>query len=114
MHARRTLLFTWFVTGGGALAGSILGGLLGNAALFIGGVIGGAGAVVMAVVVMVRFGWVAREVRLGAIIGGVIGFAIAAMLAVTNLRSPIVPILSSALSGVGVLLGAGFARKTGA
>ena len=111
MNARRTLLFTWFVTGGGTLLFSILGGWFGKAGLFTGAIIGGVGAVTMAVFVMVQFGWLAREVRTAAIVGGIIGFLVAAIIAVTNLRGPIVPLLSCALSGAGVLMGVGFARK---
>lgn len=111
MNARRTLLFTWFVTGGGTLVFSILGAWFGKAGLFTGAVVGGIGAVTMAVFVMVRFGWMAREVRTAAIIGGIIGFLIAAGIAVMNLDGPIIPVLSCALSGAGVLMGVGYARK---
>lgn len=111
LNARRTLLFTWFVTGGGTLVFSILGAWFGRAGLFAGAVLGGVGAVIMSVFVMVRFGWMAPEVRTAAIIGGIIGFLIAAGIAVASLDNPIVPVLSCALSGAGVLMGVGYARK---
>lgn len=110
-NARRTLFFTWFVTGGGAFLGSVLLAFFGKAALFAGGMLGGAGAVVMAVFVMVRFGWMQQDVRNAAIVGGLIGFALAAIVAVTNLSGPIIPVLSGSLAGGGVLMGVGFARK---
>jgi hypothetical protein len=41
---------------------------------------------------------------------GIAGFAAAAPIAVANLHTPVTPVLSCSLVGLGVLLGAGVAR----
>lgn len=112
MRAHRALFLTWFVTGGGAFVGSVAGSAFHGAGLFVGGLIGGAGAVALSATAAVRFGWLPREGRASAIIGGVIGFGVAAGLTALNLRTPIVALVSPALAGAGVLLGSGFARRT--
>jgi hypothetical protein len=44
------------------------------------------------------------------VLGGVVGFAVAAPIAVTNLHTPVTPVVICALAGVGLLLGIGIAR----
>jgi hypothetical protein len=106
-------LVAWGCAGLGAVIGSILGHAAGNPGLFAGAVVGGIVGVWAAVAVLTTFGWLRREHRRGAFVGGFIGFAVAAPLAVTHLHTPLVPVLSCALAGVGVLIGVRAARLAG-
>ena len=103
-------LAAWMLAGLGAVIGSILGNGVGKPGLFLGAGVGGILGVTAAVVVAARFHWLSRADRAGGIVGGIIGFAIAAPIAVVNLHTPITPVLICGLAGVGVLLGAGVGR----
>ena len=63
-----------------------------------------------AVAVVAKLKWLSMNDRAGALLGGVVGFAVAAPIAVTNLHTPLTPILICGLAGVGLLLGIGIAR----
>ena len=105
---RRFWLFA-LVSGLGAV-GAFLGSVLGNAAgkkgLFAGAMLGGALAVVAAVRLGARFRLVPPTRVPHATLGGLGGFALAALVAVNTLSSPIGPILSVALIGLGAVFGA--------
>ena len=99
------------VTGFFTVAGSMLGNVFGAPALFAGALAGGVAGVVASVQVALRLAWLAPPERRGAIVGGIVGFGVAAPIAALNLHSPIAPLASCALVGAGVLFGAGFARR---
>ena len=87
------------------LLGSVLGHRLGQVGLFSGAVIGGIVGVAIGV-------WLAARLRLlnranfgVTFLGGVVGFIVAAVIAVNNLRGPIIPVASIALIGLGALIG---------
>jgi len=101
---------TWALTGLGAVIGSVLGHGAGKPGLFAGAVVGGVLGVGAAVVVLARLQWLSPGDRRGAFLGGMVGFAVAAPIAVSNLRTPITPVVICALAGVGLLLGVGVAR----
>ena len=73
--------------------------------LFVGGVLGGALGTVSAPCLASRLRLIAAQQVRGAALGGLLGFAVAAPLAASNLHTPVVPVLSTALIGIGVLLG---------
>ena len=102
----RLVLLTWACAGAGAVVGSILGNAFGERGLFAGAVIGGALATVGAVRLGARFRLLPRDRAPSAAIGGLLGFAAAAFLAVQNLHTPVIPILVTSLPGLGALLGA--------
>lgn len=104
------LLTTWLVTGAGAVAGSILGNSMGSTGLMVGAVLGGMIGLGLAVALAARMGWLPPALRRGAFFGGLLGFAVAIPIAVSNLDTPITPVLSCGLTGIGALLGAGMAR----
>lgn len=104
------LFFSWALAGVGAVAGSILGNAAGKVGLFGGALVGGGIGVVGAVLIATKLQWLPPLERGGALIGGICGFALATPIAVTNLHTPVTPVLSCALVGVGVLLGAGLSR----
>ena len=100
----------WGFAGLGAVIGSILGNAAGKPGLFAGAIVGGAIGVGAAVVVVTRLRWLASEDRRGASAGGIIGFAVAAPIAVINLHTAVTPVLICSLAGVGMLLGVGMVR----
>ena len=101
---------TWALAGLGAVIGSALGSGAGRPGLFGGGVVGGVLGVVTAVLGLTKLQWLLAEDRRGALVGGIVGFAVAAPIAVTNLHTPMAPVLLCGLSSVGLLLGVGVAR----
>jgi hypothetical protein len=107
------LIAAWTLSGLGAVLGSILGNAAGKTGLFAGAVVGGVLGVVAAVVALTKLHWVLGEERRSALVGGIVGFGVAAPIAVTNLHTPITPVLACGLTGVGLLLGVGVARGWG-
>jgi len=105
------LLFAWGLAGLGAVTGSILGSAAGKVGLFTRAVFGGLAGVGGAVFGLTKFQWLPPEDRRSALVGGIIGFAVAAPIAVTNLHTPVIPVLISALAGLGLLVGVGVARR---
>ena len=103
-------LTAWAFAGLGAVIGSILGNAAGKPGLFAGAAVGGVVGVGGAVAVLIKLEWLSPEDRLGAFVGGIVGFAVAAPIAVTNLHTPVTPVLICGLAGAGLLLGAGVSR----
>src|SRR6185503_6823328 len=92
--------------GAGGALGSIVGHALGRGGLIVGAVVGGMLFVVAGGFLCERLGWIGRSQRFWTIAGAVFGFALACFVALSTLSSPVGPILSSVLIGVGALLGA--------
>lgn len=101
-------LLTSVPTGLMAAAGSILGGKVGGQpGLFVGAVVFGILGVILEVTLARRLRLLAPERYRPALLGGVLGFALAAPAAVFGsqwLSSPLIPIASVALVGLGVLV----------
>lgn len=105
-----SFITAWGLTGLGAVVGSILGNAAGKPWLFAGAVVGGIAGVGAAVTALTRLRWLPAEDRHGAFAGGVVGFAVAAPIAATNLHTPVIPVLICGLAGACLLLGVGVAR----
>ena len=105
MKRAATLVLVWLLTGFGAVAGSILGNAGGKAGLFTGAVVGGAALAYLSPMVCSRLGWIASVARRGASLGALLGFLVAAPIAATNLRTPVIPVLSCSFAGIGALIG---------
>jgi hypothetical protein len=103
-------IMAWGLAGLGAVLGSILGNALGKTGLFAGALVGGLAAIGATVVLVAKFGWLPKQDRRGAFVGGAVGLAVAAPIAVANLHTPVTPVLICALVGVGLLMGVGVAR----
>jgi hypothetical protein len=103
-------LAAWSFAGLGAVVGSILGHGAGKPGLFAGAVLGGVCGIWVAVGVVAKLRWLSPRDRRGAFVGGILGFAVAAPVAVNNLHTPVIPVLICALAGVGLLVGAAFGR----
>jgi hypothetical protein len=86
---------------------AMLGSMVGIAAgsIYAGGVIGGLVGCAAAAHSASRRGWIAPGRFLPTAVGAGAGFLAAAALAVTNLHTPVIPVLSTALVGIGALLG---------
>jgi hypothetical protein len=92
--------------GAGGAIGSMAGNALGRGGVLGGGLVGGTALVIAAGYLAARWQWVTPAQRLWAILGGVVGFALAAMVTLSTLSSPIAPMLSTVLIGTGAVLGA--------
>ncbi|MFL5581589.1 MAG: hypothetical protein ACJ8AO_14575 [Gemmatimonadaceae bacterium] len=90
---------------------TVVGSILGNAwhqtrILYLGAVVGGLLGCVLAARLAARLGWVPRERVRATALGAAAGFAVATPIAVTNLHTPVTPILATMLVGLGAVLGA--------
>jgi hypothetical protein len=85
--------------------GSVLGHSLGKVGLFSGAVVGGSVGIAVAVWLAARFGLLYRANSGVTFLGGVVGFIIAAVIAVNNLHGPLIPMASVGLIGLGALIG---------
>jgi hypothetical protein len=94
---------------GGAL-GSIIGHAAGPSGLWIGGVIGGILGSVAGTALARSRHWLTAVQWPAAAVGASIGFLLAAVVAANTLTSPIGPVLSTTLVGIGAVLGARLRR----
>jgi hypothetical protein len=99
------------LAGAGGALGSMVGQALGRGGLIVGGVIGGVVFVVAAGYLADWRGWIRHTQRLWTILGGVFGFIVACLVALSTLGSPTGPILSTLLVGAGAVLGAFMGRS---
>lgn len=95
------------VLGGfGGAVGSVIGHAGGQRGVWIGGVVGGLlGCIVAAAIARAR-AWIARSQFGATALGAGIGFVLAAGMASKTLSSPVGPVLSTALIGLGAIIGA--------
>ena len=109
-HAR---LFVFLVATVGfcALVGSAAGAALGHRGLFVGGLSGGLLGCCAAAWLGGRLQWIPASATKATALGTVIGFLVAAAIAMNTLRSPVGPVLSTLLIGIGGLAGLRFARN---
>jgi hypothetical protein len=95
---------------GGAL-GSIVGHAAGPRGLWIGGIVGGILGAIAGVAIARQRHWLTAAQFPAAAVGASVGFLLAAAIAVNTLSSPVGPILSTGLIGLGALLGARISTK---
>jgi len=102
------LFFTaTILSGAAAMGGSIAGSAVGKKGLWVGGILGGLVGASISSWLASRFGWISNSQRARTTIGTIIGFLIAAAIAVNTLSSPVGPIASTVLAGLGAVIGAG-------
>ena len=108
MGSRILLFLTATILAGlGGALGSILGNAGGPGMLRVGGIIGGLLMSFLAARIGVWRGWVPREHAGRTAIFAGAGFLLAAAIALNTLSSPVGPVLSAGLVGLGAVLGAG-------
>jgi hypothetical protein len=107
MRILRVVVLAWILTDCGAALGWALGRPFGRQALFLGAIMLGTLAILLAIRLVSGFGWLNPDRRRGGSIGALCAFALAAPLAAMNLDSPVVPLLVMGFVGIGVILGAG-------
>lgn len=98
-------LLMCLLAGVGGAAGSMLGHALGPGGLITGGILVGALFVIGGGFLATRWGWIRIPQRMWTVVGGVVGFVLAVLVALSTLSSPFGPILSTALVGIGAVLG---------
>ena len=105
---QRALLFVSMcvAAGIGGAVGSIIGHAAGRGGLIVGGVIGGLLLVVVMGFLAERLRWIDHPRRLWTVLGGVFGFFLAVLVALSTLSSPVGPVMSTLLVGIGAVLGA--------
>jgi hypothetical protein len=91
--------------GAGGLFGSIIGATAGKHAILAGGCAGGLIMSPAAAWLAGRFRWISTDDVKGTAIGAALGFVGAAAIAVNTLHSPVGPMLSPLLIGIGGLAG---------
>jgi hypothetical protein len=92
----------------GSMAGHFFGPRLG---VMLGGVFGGVFGAVFSSRIAVRLKWIAPDDFYPTTFGAAIGFLAAAFIATKTLSSPIGPIFSSLLIGVGALIGSAIGNR---
>lgn len=108
MRAKVLLFITAMVLGGiGGFVGSVLGNAGGKQMLFVGGFLGGVLIAPLTARIAVWRRWAEPERLRWVAIGAAVGFLLAAAIAVNTLSSPVGPVLSTMLVGIGAVLGAG-------
>ena len=113
MGSRVLLFLTAMLLGGlGGALGSMLGNAGGRRMLFIGGFIGGVLAAPLTARIARWRRWIAADRETRTALGAAAGFILAATIAVNTLSSPIGPVLSTLLIGIGALVGARGAART--
>jgi len=90
----------------GGAVGSIVGHAGGQLGLWIGGIVGGLLGSIAAVAIARSRRWLTAAQFLPAAVGASIGFLVAAAIAVNTLSSPIGPIMSTTVIGIGAIVGA--------
>lgn len=97
--------------GAGGFVGSVAGSAFGRTGLFAGGLIGGVLVAPMSARLAVYRGWIGPGQNLPTAAGAALGFLTAAFVAMNTLSSPVGPVLSTALTGLGAIAGSRLARR---
>jgi hypothetical protein len=107
MKHKNTSLFliVCFLGGVGALGGSVLGHGVGVYGLFLGAIMGGGLGVLVSTWLAVRLNLIERSTYGAVTVSTLTGFLLASIIAVTNLHTPIIPLFSAALVGLGAIVG---------
>ena len=105
MNVAKLFILMVIAGGAGGLLGSMVGNVFGRGGLFAGGVAGGAIFVAGAAYLAGTRRWISMRQRPWVIAGGLVGFGLACVVALSTLGSPIGPILSTLLVGSGAVLG---------
>ena len=111
MTAAYLFVVSCLLAGISGAVGSMIGNAAGGKGLWIGGVLGGIAGAIAAAVVARAMKWITPGQLRSTATGAAVGFLAAALIAVNTLSSPIGPLLSTALVGIGALIGARIANR---
>lgn len=102
-----------FFCGAFTFLGSILGNAFNQNALFAGAIMGGCSGVILSTYILARRGVINNNSLIPVIAWGIVSFGTATLFSVTNLNSPIIPLLSVLLVGLGCIMGNSFKLTKG-
>jgi len=107
MKHKNTALFmiVCFFSGVGTLVGSVFGHSVRGYGLFLGAMVGGSLGVLVSTWLAIRLNLIERSTYGAVAVSGLAGFVLASIIAVTNLHTPIIPLVSIALVGFGAIAG---------
>jgi uncharacterized membrane protein YidH (DUF202 family) len=107
MKYKNVILFlvVCFLTGVGTLVGSVLGHNVGGIGLFLGAIAGGSLGVLVSAWLATRLKIIERSTYGAVAVSALAGFVLASIIAVTNLHTPIIPLLSISLVGLAAIVG---------
>jgi hypothetical protein len=85
--------------------GSMLGNAFGKTGLFAGAIVGGIIGIALAGLTAHGLRLISQTSHTSTVFGGILGFIIAAVITVNNLHTPVIPMLSVSLVGLGAVVG---------
>jgi len=91
--------------------GSMVGNAFGKTGLYIGAIAGGVCGILLVMIWARRYQLIEARNHVSTLIGTTLGYLIAAVIAVNNLHTPVIPIASTALVGAGAVIGSLLGRK---
>ena len=103
-HIRIFVLLV-FTVGFCATVGSAIGAAISHRGPFVGGFLGGLLGSCAAAWLAGRLRWIPTAAIKGTGLGTLLGFVLAATIAINTLRSPVGPVLSTLFIGIGGLIG---------
>jgi hypothetical protein len=104
-------LIVCFLSGAGAFVGSVLGHSMGDNGLFLGALVGGSLGVLVSTWLAVRLNLIDRSSYAAVALSGLAGFVLASGITITNLYTPIIPLMSVTLVGFGAIVGKVYVSK---
>src|SRR2546421_4085618 len=107
----RIFVLLMITVGFWALIGSAIGAAIDHRGLFVGGFLGGLLGSCAAAWLGGRLRWIPAAAIKGTGLGTLLGFVLAATIALNTLHSPVGPVLSTLFIGVGGLIGGRLAGR---
>ena len=105
MKAAGLFIVLVIAAGMGAAVGSAVGSLIAHRVLFVGGAVGGLSGSLLGAWLSARMNWIPERSTLAVALGATVGFVCAVIIAVNKLHTPVGPMMSTLLVGVGGLVG---------
>src|SRR6516162_7626564 len=105
MKATGVFIALVIAAGIGAAVGSAVGSLITHRVLFVGGTVGGLVGICLGAWLSARMNWIPRHGTAAVAAGAIVGFGCAVLITVNTLHTPVGPMLSTLLVGVGGLVG---------
>ena len=102
-----------FVCGTAGFLGSILGHAFSQAGVFAGAIIGGIIGLVSSILLFVQRKLIEANQFLPVVICGLLFFGVAILFALTNLNTPVIPLISLSFAGLGCIAGKSFRFSRG-